>query len=352
MNFKELLVDWSPDQVIEFKNYLSENIKAIISTTNGCSLLINKQNGRPVCSNCRNNLHKNGKTKNNVQKYICSNCKKTATETTNTLTYYSKLDFSIWKSCIDNIIDGLSIRRMAEKLEINKNTSFIMRHKILTAINSFVNKQVLSGEIEADEKYFKINLKGTKPEKMPRHSKKHSSSAYRGISHHKVCVVTAIDEYDNVFVKVTGLGPITTNMLETAYKNMIKPNSKMVTDSKSSYIKFCEDNKIPLSQIPSNFYITEDNKNLANINNFHSQLEIWLAKFKGVSNKHLQEYLNWFSYVFTMKRKFEAKKLELEMYKKLVSSNSYINVDEIFKKEYCIDLYAAYGEYHYGIFAN
>ena len=53
-----------------------------------------------------------------------------------------------------------------------------------------------------------------------------------------------------------------------------------------------------------------------------------------------------------MKRKFESKNLELEMYKRLVSNNSYITIDSVFAKEYCIDLREAYGEYNYGIFAN
>lgn len=59
MNFKELLKDWSPDQVIEFKNYLSENIKSIISVSNGCALLVNNQNGNPTCPNCGSNMWKN-----------------------------------------------------------------------------------------------------------------------------------------------------------------------------------------------------------------------------------------------------------------------------------------------------
>lgn len=37
---------------------------------------------------------------------------------------------------------------------------------------------------------------------MPRISKKRSSSAYRGISHHKVCIMSAVDDNDNMFLKL------------------------------------------------------------------------------------------------------------------------------------------------------
>lgn len=42
---------------------------------------------------------------------------------------------------------------------------------------------------------------------MPRYSKRRTStnSPYKGISHHKICVVTAIDEEDNIVMKIAGL---------------------------------------------------------------------------------------------------------------------------------------------------
>ena len=48
---------------------------------------------------------------------------------------------------------------------------------------------------------------------MPRHSKKRTNSAYRGISHHKVCVLTATDSVDNLLFQISGLGTETTEML-------------------------------------------------------------------------------------------------------------------------------------------
>ena len=87
MNIKELINDLDPVTIIEFKNYIVENLMTFCSNSK-------------IISSHRNNI-------------------------------------SIY-------------------------TSFRLRHKILLALNSFVKSIKLSGKTQSDEKYFPINLKGTK----------------------------------------------------------------------------------------------------------------------------------------------------------------------------------------------
>ncbi len=91
-----------------------------------------------VCEKCGSKLYKNGRTKNGIQKYICSVCKSTRSETTNTITYHSKMPFDVWKNIIDNLLNGFSIRRIAEENNISVLTSFRIRHKILFALKEFI----------------------------------------------------------------------------------------------------------------------------------------------------------------------------------------------------------------------
>ena len=80
----------------------------------------------------------------------------------------------------------------------------------------------LQGQLEVDSTYTKINLSGTRPENMPRLSKKRGKKSpvvgefksLRGLSHHKICIVTAIDEHDNILYRVSGLGQETTAKYE------------------------------------------------------------------------------------------------------------------------------------------
>ena len=163
MNIKELINDLDPVTIIEFKNYIVENLMTFCSNKDSNSKIISShRNNILFCNVCGCKLRKNGKTKNGIQKYICSGCNCTSSETTNTIIYHSKLSFDIWSKVIDNLLDGFSVRRITEENNISIYTSFRLRHKILLALNSFVKSIKLSGKTQSDEKYFPINLKGTK----------------------------------------------------------------------------------------------------------------------------------------------------------------------------------------------
>ena len=62
---------------------------------------------------------KNGKTKNGVQKYICSSFNYTCSETTDTKVTPIHLSFYVWINLIHNLLDGFSIRRIAEENNIS-----------------------------------------------------------------------------------------------------------------------------------------------------------------------------------------------------------------------------------------
>lgn len=63
--------------------------------------------------------------------------------------------------------DKLSIRKTATKMKVNKNTVFLLRHKVLDCISEIRKNIKLKGNVEADETYKSINLKGTKKKDMP-----------------------------------------------------------------------------------------------------------------------------------------------------------------------------------------
>lgn len=347
MNIEELIKDLDPVTIIEFKNYLIENLVWICSTKNSNSKIIsNHKDKNLVCNKCGCKLSKNGKTKTGIQKYICSICNNTCSETSNTIIYRSKLSFEVWSNVIDNLLNGFSLRRIAEENNISVYTSFRIRHKVLLALKSFVKSIKLSGKAQSDEKYFSINLKGTKPKNMPRYSKKRTSttSPYRGISHHKVCVISTVDEYDNLVLEVTGLGRCTTDMLKQCIGPRLNEVKVMTADSASAYQEFCSNYNIKLQAIPSGFH-REGNINIAEINGIHSQLETWLSKFRGISIRHFQEYLDWFVYIFTMKKRFTLNKLKTESYCNVILDDNYIKAKDIFSIEIPIDLNIAYGEY-------
>lgn len=136
-----------------------------------------------------------------------------------------------------------------------------------------------------------------------------TKSPYRGISHHKICIVSSIDENDNLLLKIVGLGRCTTNMLKDSLDQKLSNAKSVNADSASVYQDFCEEYNLTLNAIPPGFH-SDGIYYISEINGVHSQLETWLSKFRGVSTRHLQEYLDWFVYIFTMKERFMLRKIK------------------------------------------
>ena len=337
-----------PVSVLEIKKAIEDNIVALCCKKGSTASIIsiNKDNDY-YCKKCNYKFSKNGITKSGIQKYICPKCKKTMSERTETISLGSKLPFSIWKNVIDNILNSFSIRRIATENKISIDTSFRMRQKVLIVIRKKLETIDLQGKVWIDAQYFSLNFKGTKTKNMPRFSKKRKSkSSLNGISHHKVCVIGALDENDNLILKIGGLGKGTNDMLENCLGKKVKKVKEITSDSASTYIKFCQKHKIILHQIPSGFN-SDGIENLSEINNVHSQLKTWLAKYRGVSTRHFQEYLYWFAYLYMMLKKYESKKLQIKNYKDILTCKTHIKSRDICKIELPVDPMIAYAEYHH-----
>jgi hypothetical protein len=123
-----------------------------------------------------------------------------------------------------------------------------MRHKLYDALSDIQDNVVLSGEIELDPTYEKINLKGTKPENMPRISK------VRGKS---------------------------------------QKSSMLICDKKSCLRQFANENGMTTEVIPSTGFKSTNGKTLADINQLHQLLSILNKRKHGVSTRHLPVYLDW-----------------------------------------------------------
>lgn len=86
---------------------------------------------------------------------------------------------------------------------------------------------------------------------------------------------------------------------------------------------------------------------LAEINGLHSNVENFLQSFIGVSTKHLQGYLDWFSYQKYLTYTVELLKQPQVMMNYVVGQMTSINIADIYSKEFPIDIYGAYSEYHF-----
>lgn len=338
-----------PEEISDAINKLKKALSIVKVRKNTTSKYIDSKK-EIICPKCKSlTIIKNGHDKNKVQCYICKNCGKKFSSCTGTALARTKLTYeqiTIFFECMN---DKLSIRKTASKMKVNKNTVFFLRHKVLDSISELRRTISLKGEVEADEKYESINLKGTKTEKMPRFSKPRSSKggSKRGISNHQVCIASAIDENDNCFLEIVGTGPITTDQVTKAFNNKIQNVTCLITDCKSSYESFAHKKKITLEQVKSGTYVNSNGYSLANINSLHSELSTFLSIFKGVSTKHLQHYLDWFCFQKLINYTIEFLKQPMIMMKTAVTKNCSINSSNIYDDSSNIDFNSAYSDYNY-----
>jgi transposase-like protein len=257
-------------------------------------------NGRvcPICG-CIH-IVRNGKRKDGTQRYICKDCGKSFVIKTNSIVSGTKRDIDTWKTYIDCMMNGLSVRKTADICGIHRNTSFVWRHKILDALQNMASSVNLDGIIEADETFFPVSYKGNWKHSIfaiPRKAHKRGKSTHiRGLSHEQVCVPCAVDRNGHSISKITNLGRVSTKDLYNAYNGRFKKGSTICTDKMNSYIRFANKNCIDLVQLKTG-KAKKGIYHIQHINSYHSELKQFMRGFKGVSTKYLNNYLIWNNFV-------------------------------------------------------
>lgn len=292
-------------EIAEMLNNLSENDKKILfellqeeeSENISVDSLFSNGISCPICGDVEK-IVKNGK-RAGIQRYICKHCKKSFVANTNSILERTHKPLSVWKKFLECMVHGMSILKTAELCEINKNTAFAWRHKVLDALSQIMEDAALEGIVEADETFFILSYKGQKSG-LPRKPKRRGEKASkRGLSREQVCVPCAIDRKGKVVSKVSNLGRIQTQGLHCVFDGKIKNKSILCTDKASAYVKFSSDNDLKLIQIKGG----KEKLGIYHINHvnaYHSELKRFMKTFKGVSTKYLNNYLTW--NIFASKR--------------------------------------------------
>lgn len=343
------IYDLVPSQILEIISKLKDALVIIKERKETVSKVAHFEKENQCCPYCNgNNCIKYGH-KNKIQNYYCNDCERKFNDLTGTVFANTHLTYEQIDIFLDCFVNKISIRKTAEKMEVNKNTVYLLRCKILDSFNSIRNKTTLSGEIEADEIYRCINLKGTPKNKMPRASKPRTSrgTTTRGISSHKVCIMGAIDENDNMFLQISGNGPLTSEMVKNILTPKINDVKKLVTDCKSSYEEEANKNHWNLKQVKSKCYTDSEGNNLANINSLHSGLTSFLAPFRGVSTKHLQGYLEWYIFDKYLNYSFEYKKQNRQVLKIAVTNSTIVTSLNMCNNFSGLNFKEIYADYNY-----
>lgn len=338
-----------PDEIKEIIKKLQEVLVEKEGSKNTIGEIADFERGKIVCPNCKKeNIRKDGLYKGR-QKYECKECGKKFNSLTNTPFHHTHLNYKQIEVAYQCLVDKVSIRKTALKMGTSIWTAFVTRFKLISCLKPQREQTKLSGNIELDEYYLSINLKGTKEEDMPRISKKRKKkgTGKQGINKHTVCVTSGVDENDNIFFEVAGTSNVSSKMIkDTVVPKIVNPTI-VITDCKSSYEEPAKNEKWNLKQVKSTGYTDLEGNNLANINSLHSQLTLFLSQFHGVSTKHLQEYLDWFVYLKNLAYKTEYLDQIHEFRKNTITIKSDINYSNVCDNYSIFDFNKVYEDYNY-----
>ena len=241
---------------------------------------------------------------------MCLSCRKTFNIATNTIVSGTTKDLSVWDKYIDCMMNGLSIRKSAQICGIHISTSFEWRHKILDALQNMADSVKLDGIVEGDETFFPISYKGNHKKSsfvMPRRAHHRGKQTHvRGLSREKVCVPCAVNRNGLSIARISNLGRVSTKALNEIFNGKMEKGSTLCTDVMNSYRKFAEINELNLVQLKSG-KAKKGIYHIQHINSYHSMLKNFIAKFKGVSSKYLNNYLVWNNMLNYSKETWEEK---------------------------------------------
>lgn len=312
----------------KLKDFISNSITSNENNLN--HFIAEKRSASGIfCPHCKESHIKRNGHYNGVQRYLCLGCKKTFNITTNTIVASSKKDISVWNKYIECMMSGLTIRKSAAICGIDKDTAFIWRHKILDALQNMAESVKLDGIIEGDETFFPISYKGNHNKSafvMPREAHHRGKQTHvRGLSHEKVCVPCAVNRNGLSIAKVSNLGKVSEKNLHNVFDERIIKNSILCTDGLNSYVNFAAANNIELIQLKSG-KSKKGIYHIQHINSYHSMLKNFIARFKGVSTKYLNNYLIWNNILNYSKETWTEKKNIFETFvlttdKKILSKN-------------------------------
>lgn len=331
-NIKKLL----PHELTKVKKIVDELLddKMYSRLTNTEYQILNKN---VICPNNANHLIKKNGHKNGTQRYLCLECNKSFSITSNTITSSSTLNYDKLMKILKGLYDFKPIRNIAIEANISTTSLFELQMKLYESLDN-INNNKLSGVIQADEMYINVNFKGTKHDKMPRKSKKNGKS-YKtaGTGDDFICVIAAIDNFDNIILEISDVGSASTDQISKILNNRIEPNSILVTDSKSSYIKYAIDNKLKLIQIPSGKH-QKDGYHINDINELMSEISIYITNKRGISSKHLQQHLNFIKYRKIIKYTIEYLEVNEKIYKDAIILPVRTKSNDVYSKELPFDI--------------
>lgn len=252
------------------------------------------------------------------QRYLCKDCGKKFTEDSGTLTAWSHQSRENWVVVIEDTLSFSPLTDTEKRIGVSHRTAFSLRHKFLSALKDlFSEEEALDGLIEADETYLLECQKGIKVNH--RKPRKHGEGAsLRGLSQEQICVCVATDRDGHVAAQSVNCSKASGQNIVKAIGDRIAEESFLLCDGANSYNALAEVRHCKKMELIGHESYDKVH-HLNTVNSLHSRLKSVMRKYRGVSTKYLNRYLNLFCLVESRKN-LSAEDISTDLRRKLRSS--------------------------------
>ena len=243
----------------------------------------------PKCPGCAATAIKKWGSANGLRRYRCKRCRITFNALTGTpLSQLHKRE--LWGGHAQALVEGVSLRKVAARLDVDLTTAFRWRHRFLQAPKDAKPKR-LEGTVEADETYFLYSEKGAHGLTRPAR-KRGGKASKRGLSDEQVPVLIARDR--NTATTDQILEDRSAKSISAVLEPVIAKTAVLVSDGAQTYAAFAR--QAGVAHVGLNLSAGERTcgiYHIQNVNAYGSRLKTWMRRFNGVATKYLDSYLGW-----------------------------------------------------------
>ena len=271
-------------------------------------------NPHPACPTCAfPDCARDGKTPAGHQRWRCSVCGTAFSALSATVLEYGKKELPTWERFITCMCYNAPIDLAAEVCGISHRTAYEWRHRVFATIDGYQDRLVLSGRVWIDELY----LADSDIVRSAEFTQK------RGLSKNKICIAVAIDASKNAVVETCGHGKPSSKRINDALLAHIAPGSVIIHDKERSHRALVKAAKCTDEAYKANIADPAYLEAMKLVNNLCSWLRRYLFRFPGMKKANLQSYLNWFVYLFRVRRDEEKWPKTARVLRHLLISNSH-----------------------------
>lgn len=193
---------------------------------------------------------KKGKSGNGEQRYLCRDCGRTFSGSTDRILGASKLPRETWMAYAECFALMLPLRECAGRCGVCLKTAWTMRHRLIECLKEYSPEfHVGQGQAcELDETYFPESFKGNHSKgsfTLPRKARHRGKQVHRrGLSREQICVMTGVSDTDATFFEVSGRGVVSRRRAAEALRDRIGAGAVVATDKAAAYIDVLRDLKV------------------------------------------------------------------------------------------------------------